>query len=350
MGNRGIYIDDNGQVVVQDLPMPQPADGEVLIQVLYSSVNPTDIKSPKVFGLTRRVLGNEFCGRVLESPNLENLPFKVGDIVAGSTSGSNDRPIRHGTHQSYIASPLAGIFRVPDNLPHADAAALTIVTQTANDAIFNRLGLPLPDTVTAPADGVLVIWGASTSVGMAAVQLARVIGVTSIVAVASAQRHDYLKTLGATHFVDYKDENSVAKVKAILEKAGDGPIWGFDAAGTLDSPRLLLDAMPRQDNIRLTTVLAIYDDKRFDPALGNRQQKFVFDVPGLEKPIVFPARPAEAEVMRKALEWEVNHYGAEYKPQPVKIFEGAAEEAIQEVLKRGEMSEFGKLVLKHPLN
>jgi len=68
------------------------------------------------------------------------------------------------------------------------------VVWTADDALYNHLGLPLTPTVTkgtpdegVPApEGTLVIWGGSTGCGMVAIQLARASRMSSIVAIASA--------------------------------------------------------------------------------------------------------------------------------------------------------------------
>ena len=68
------------------------------------------------------------------------------------------------------------------------------MVETASDALYNRLGLPLPPSVAkgtpdegAPAlEGTLVIWGGSTGCGMAAIQLGRGSRVSSIVTIASS--------------------------------------------------------------------------------------------------------------------------------------------------------------------
>ncbi|KNA95997.1 hypothetical protein FOXG_01360 [Fusarium oxysporum f. sp. lycopersici 4287] len=101
-----LYADNEGNVVVRrDLPAPTPAEGEILIEVLFSGSNPSDLRIVNYIGFRNFVLGYEFCGRVLETPGLNGSGFKVGDIVAGYTSHEDDQPLRWGTHQSYISSP-----------------------------------------------------------------------------------------------------------------------------------------------------------------------------------------------------------------------------------------------------
>lgn len=223
----------------------------------------SDIRTLKFFGLKDYALGGEFCGSVLETPNLADSPFKAGDIVAGVVLGGMHRANRHATHQEYISIPPSWAYKVPNNVPLQAAAGLGIVVQTANDALFNRLHIPLPPSValstqsTAALDGTLVIWGGATGVGMAAIQLARASRVPSIVAIASAKRHGFLKSLGATQCFDYHDENVVDEVKSAL-KDTKGKIWGFDALGSVADPvsqDVLASVIPPHDNVHLATVL-----------------------------------------------------------------------------------------------
>ncbi|KAG9250990.1 chaperonin 10-like protein, partial [Emericellopsis atlantica] len=348
-----LYADAEGKAVVTRLSLPAPRDDEILVKVLYSGVNPSDFRTLKFFDCRRRVLGNEFCGKVLESPGLANSTFKAGDVVAGYTDGSNNRPERFGTHQEYISIPPAWAFQVPENVPHPNAAALPVVVQTANDALFNRFQLPLPQDAKGPIEGTMVIWGGATSVGMAAIQLARASGITSIIVTASPKRHEFLKKLGATHCFDYNDEDTVASIKAlILQSAGDdGRVWGFDAVGTISTPSsqtLLASSIPSRsgDRVRLVTVL-IMPQEGFEPCVGARHYQVAFDLPNGRK-IDFPPDMEAADRMWKALRWVVDHYGKEFQETPIRIFEGTAEDALEEVAKVETTGTFGKLVLAQP--
>ncbi|KOC07964.1 putative alcohol dehydrogenase, partial [Aspergillus flavus AF70] len=128
MNNTALYADENGELCGRrDLPIPQPIEGEILIQVLFTGVNRSDITSVKLLGSRNRVLGNDFCGRVLDVSGLADTAFEPGDIVAGYTIANHDRPLRYGSHQSYISIPPKNIFKVPENVPPADAAGLMTV-------------------------------------------------------------------------------------------------------------------------------------------------------------------------------------------------------------------------------
>ncbi|OGM49516.1 alcohol dehydrogenase [Aspergillus bombycis] len=348
MKNIALYADETGELGVRrDIPIPRPSEGEMLIEVLFTGVNRSDITTVKLLGSRSRVLGNDFCGRVLDVSKLADTAFKPGDIVAGYTIANYDRPLRYGSHQSYISIPPAGVFTVPEHIPAADAAGLMTVVQTANDALLN-LHLPLPSMAHGPTEGILVITGGATTVGIAAIQLARSSGIKSIIVTASPGRHELLETLGATRCFDYRKDGVVQDIKAAVQEAGAGPVFGFDAAGTPESAKLLLDALADRDDIHLASVSPWAGD-RFEAVLGGRDYDVIFHPPGAPEPFVSPARPAEAAKMWDSLMWVLQHYGKEFRLPVIEVFEGTAEDALGEIQKVADQGKFGKLVLKHPL-
>ncbi|KAM5379032.1 hypothetical protein ACJA88_005592 [Fusarium oxysporum] len=184
-----LYADNEGNVVVRrDLPAPTPAEGEILIEVLFSGSNPSDLRIVNYIGFRNFVLGYEFCGRVLETPGLNGSGFKVGDIVAGYTSHEDDQPL------------------LPANLPVPDAAALTTVVQTANDALFHLFKLPLPSSGHGHIEGTLVVWGGRTAVGMSAHSAGTV-----------DDMYDYGRPrIGVAHFFAHDIPTSIAKANLIV--------------------------------------------------------------------------------------------------------------------------------------
>ncbi|KAF5025856.1 hypothetical protein F66182_2078 [Fusarium sp. NRRL 66182] len=315
-----------GKVVVRDLPFPEPEEQELLVKVLYSGVNLSDVRVLELFALKNYALGNEFCGQVLESKNLD---FKVGDVVAGCVGGGNTRAWRHSAHQEYIAVKPEWIFKVPENTPSHAAAGFGVVVPTAGDALFNRLGLPLPPSVahgtpdegSATPEGALVIWGGATSVGMAATQLARASRVPEI----------------------------TEKVRATLQGT-KGTIWGFDALGSLENPvsqDALKSLIPPHDKVRMATVL-LARHEGFEITIGGRHFHVEFDLPDGTK-LVIPKDMVAADRHWRALHWVIENYGGEYKPTPVRVFEGTGKDAVNELYRMQEMRTFGKVVLKQPL-
>ncbi|UPK96789.1 hypothetical protein LCI18_007724 [Fusarium solani-melongenae] len=351
MGNIAILAGNDGQIVVdRNLPKTQPATDEILIEVLYSGVNPADTKLLQLPSYRHKVLGNEFCGRVIEVSHLADTSFKIGDLVAGQIRGGDAQPTQGGTHQSYISIvPDAGIFRVPDHIPPQHAAGLAVTTQTASDGLFNQLLIPIPSTTNAPVEGTLLIWGGATGVGMAAIQLARSSGLATIIAIASPERHELLKDLGATYCFDYKDKDVVQKIQTKLHEIRPTQVWGFDAAAVGNSSGLLAEALAGHPNVRLASVsLAALEP--FRTVLGARHYDLVLTFPGASTPMRIPARPMEAAKLSESLSWVLENYGSKFKLPVVRTFHGTAEEAAEEIYGVGQQKIFGKLTLEHPLN
>lgn len=351
MGNIAILADNDGQIVVdRNFPKPQPATGEILIEVLYSGVNPSDTKLLQLPTYRHKVLGNEFCGRIIEVSHLADTSFKIGDLVAGQTYDGDTRPTRVVTHQSYISIvPGAGIFRVPEHIPPQHAAGLAITTQTASDGLFNQLLIPIPSTTNAPAEGTLLVWGGATGVGMAAIQLARSSGVTTIIATASPERHELLESLGATHCFDYKDRDVVQKIQTKLHETRLTQVWGLDAAAVGNSSGLLADALTGIPDARLASV-SLMAPEPFRAVLGARHYDLVFTFPGTSTPMRIPAQPMKAAKLSESLSWVLENYGSKFKLPVVRTFRGTAEQAAEEIYGVGQQKVFGKLIIEHPLN
>ena len=105
---------------------------------------------------------------------------------------------------------------------------LPLAVNTAGLGLFARdhLKLPLPSTAPRASGKTIFIYGGSTSVGAAAIQLAKAAGV-HVVTVAGKANHEYCKALGADDVLDYKDADWVEKVAAAME--------GKSIAGAYDS-------------------------------------------------------------------------------------------------------------------
>jgi NADPH:quinone reductase-like Zn-dependent oxidoreductase len=342
-----LYVEGkNGFQVRRDMPSPQPAQNEVLVKVLYSGVNPADIKHSQHLGICDTVLGYDFCGEVLQTR--PGSGYAAGDIVAGYTPTGLGRPTRYGSFQAQLACPEDMIFHVPANLPMEDAAALTVVASTAADALFNLFGLPLPTERESGGveSGPLLIWGASSSVGVCALQYAKAAGVKDIYVTASPSRHALLRSYGATQCFDYSQPDAVELIKAAVKKAGSaGLAYAFDAIGSqMSAQQTLLCAV---DATRLAST-TIQHDRRFQMPLATANRPVQLHPTGMPHPITIPARPAAAARMWQALLWSIDQYGTSFRLPAVSVFDVSAEEAMEKVKEVAEKGNFGKVVLRLP--
>ncbi|GAA3473429.1 NADP-dependent oxidoreductase [Nonomuraea roseola] len=207
---------------VTELPVPEPAPGEVLVQVRASSVNGFDLGVLGGFlkGVYEYefpvVIGKDFAGVVAAVGEGVN-EVTVGDGVFGVVM----RPtLGQGGFAEYVAVPQGyGIARLPEGLDHARAGVLGL----AGTAALNAL-----DAVAPEAGETVLISGATGGVGALAIQLAVSRGATVIATARPGAETEFVTGLGAAHAVDHADlaagVRAVAPggVHAALHLAGDG--------------------------------------------------------------------------------------------------------------------------------
>ncbi|KAL1591764.1 hypothetical protein SLS60_011763 [Paraconiothyrium brasiliense] len=225
-----IYLAPEGPVIKTITDEYHPDNSQALIKVHYSGINPADIKH-LTLGLHSSVAGYDLSGEIIVAGTSSN--FKVGDKVFGANPAGPHRPLYRGAHQDFVIADGPNFYKVPlGRMSMAEAAALPIVTQTAADGLFNVLGLSFP---SAGFGGIekqtLLIWGATSAVGVSAVQLAKAAGHGPILVTASAKHHTTLKGLGADACFDYHDEDVVEQVRKELQNNGKRPVYAFDTVG-----------------------------------------------------------------------------------------------------------------------
>jgi NADPH:quinone reductase-like Zn-dependent oxidoreductase len=114
-------------------------------------------------------------------------------------------------------------------LSDEQAATIPLTLCTAGDALYNKMDPRLPLPWETPIKRPILIWGASSQVGIHAVQFAREAGCAPIIATASPQvrpaiflltvkHHAYIKSLGADFVFDYRDPKVEDKVKGVSKE------------------------------------------------------------------------------------------------------------------------------------
>ncbi|KAE8166893.1 chaperonin 10-like protein [Aspergillus tamarii] len=349
--NTGLFADENAIFRVRrDLEFPVPGDGELLIETQFSGVNPADVKHATHLGIYPAVLGYDFCGKVLQAPAQSS--FRPGDTVAGYTPTGLNRPAGYGTHQRYLACPEEMAFHVPANLPAHHAACLGVVTMTAADTLYNIFKFPLPDNGdTGKTRKPVLIWGASSSVGLCAVQFARASGIYPIFVTASPQRHQLLLDLGATQCFDYRSHDVASQIKSAVEEGHwDSIDYAFDTVGSYagtGSANLMAECVSKEANL---VSVVVQRDPRFKMPFATPNRDVTIRVHGAPRPITIPARPSDYMRAWNALQWAVAHYGAGFHFPSVDVVNGTAETALEQVQALGDGTRgFGKLAVEHPL-
>ena len=206
-----------------DLPTPSPAPGEVLVRLACSGVNPSDWKTrsgtSRPMAFPRVVPHSDGAGRV----------EAVGDGVDRARVGErvwiwNGQWKRaHGTAAGYIALPAAQAVRLPENTPFEAGACLGIPALTALHALLTDGGVS--------GRSVLVTGGAG-SVGHYAVQFARLLGASQVLAtVSSEEKAAHALAAGADSTIDYRQEDVPERVAALTGGRGVDRAVEVDVSG-----------------------------------------------------------------------------------------------------------------------
>ncbi len=156
-----------------------------------------------------RFLGCDFAGTI-EDPNGSH--WKKGQRVAGFVHGASTNPLR-GIYAEYATIEASLVFAIPDSVSYQDAAVIPLAFATAVQALFLRLRLPEPSKPAETPFPVLV-YGATGSVGLYAVQLCKQAGLF-VIATGSKNNFELLKSLGADATVDYNDADWPAQVREL---------------------------------------------------------------------------------------------------------------------------------------
>ena len=187
---------------IEEVERPVPKDDELLIRVRASTVTQTDTHARRadlflwrlVFGLRRprsRTLGVELAGEVVAVGSAVRQ-FKVGDEVFGHPS------TLFGAHAEYLCvSERAALALKPAGMSFQEAAAVCDGASQALDTLRQA---------DVREGRRVVIYGASGSLGSAAVQLAKHFG-AHVTAVCGTDHVELVRSLGADEVVDYRQQD-----------------------------------------------------------------------------------------------------------------------------------------------
>ncbi|CAH0524610.1 NADP-dependent oxidoreductase [Vibrio hippocampi] len=180
---------------LQQIEIPEPKAGEVLVKVAFASVNPIDVKTRAGLGWAAAenkdklpwTPGYDISGKVVSLAS-DCSRLSAGDEVAGFIGF----PLRGGGYSQYICVPESELTRVPNSVTLEAAAALPLAGQTAAQAV-NKAQVK-------EGERVLILAGAG-GVGHIAVQIA-IAAKAEVYTTCSEKNLDYLATLGA-HAINY---------------------------------------------------------------------------------------------------------------------------------------------------
>jgi len=219
--------------VVDDLPMFEPEEGEVLLQSFGAAINPVDTMLPNMLqnlaGIDnvpdRYVAGVDGTGIVVrQGPGVTSPAIGTRVIYHKPTTFDNWAK-SHGGFAEFSVMPADALVPVPKAMSDVTAAAIPCAAWTAFQIVDRKCQVKEGDAV--------LVYGASGGTGSFVTQFAKIKQAKTIIAVCSGANAEYVLSLGATHVVDYKTEDVDARVKEIV--GDEGVRVAVDLVGHTDS-------------------------------------------------------------------------------------------------------------------
>jgi NADPH:quinone reductase-like Zn-dependent oxidoreductase len=225
--------EDGGPEVLryEDVPDPEPREGEALVELRAASLNHLDVWIRK--GLPSvakpRILGADGAGVIAGTD--ERVVINPGILSNGKMHIVGET--MDGTHAELIALPRDYLHPIPDGLSFEEAAAFPLVFETAYRMLVTRAHLQ--------ADEWVLVWGIGGGVATAAMSLAKALGARVVVTSSSDDKLARARELGADAGVNHETDDVVARVK---EVTGGGAHVVVDDVGEATWKRTLDAARP----------------------------------------------------------------------------------------------------------
>jgi NADPH:quinone reductase len=215
-------VGDPDVLIFQDIAEPEITHAsQIKVKLEAAGVNPVDTKIRRngvFYGQALpAVLGCDGAGVVVET-GTEASHFKVGDKVWFCHGGLGRE---QGNYAQFTVIDERWVSLIPKTFSFAEAAAAPLVLITAWGALFDRGGLQAGQTV--------LIHAGAGGVGHVAIQLAKQNGARVITTVSSAQKAEFVKSLGADEAIIYSQDGFANAVNVLT--GGKGADLVFDTVG-----------------------------------------------------------------------------------------------------------------------
>ncbi|RFU32264.1 hypothetical protein B7463_g4087, partial [Scytalidium lignicola] len=216
-----------------NVPTPTPGPNELLIEVKSIALNPVDwYQRDRGFLITKypAILGSDVAGTIISTgSSVTSEDFKPGTRVAAFASGFYENGnIEYGSFQTHVLVPASAAVPLPDSISFNEGSLLPMAVETTWAGWYS-IGLARDTKYTAADKKGLLVWGGASSVGSAALQVAKLMGFT-VYTTASEKHHEYLKKLGATRAFDYKNEGVVEQIIKAANEDGIAIQTAYNAA------------------------------------------------------------------------------------------------------------------------
>jgi NADPH:quinone reductase-like Zn-dependent oxidoreductase len=337
-----VFREHGGPEVLQyaDVSDPEPQPNEVLVRVRACALNHLDLwvrrGLPNVPIPLPHIPGSDVAGEIAKI-GAEVTTVRVGQKVVlaplvscgkcpACIAGLDNR-CRQATNLGYmidggcaelVRAPEVNCFPYPENLSFEEAAAIPLVFQTAWHMLVDRAQLQ-------PGEDVLVL-GAGSGVGSAAIQVAKFLGARVITTAGSDAKLEKARQLGADYVINHKTQRIRDEVRRITNKRGVDVVFEHVGTATWDDSLASLALAGRLVTCGNTTGYDARLDLRF---LFSRQLSLLGSYMGVKSELHTIMKLVSAERL---------------KPVVDRIFPLEETGAAHKYLESGQ--QFGKVVLK----
>ena len=337
-----LFRQHGGPEVLQyvDVPDPEPRPNEVLVRVRACALNHLDLwvrgGLPNVPIPLPHIPGSDVAGEIAKVGS-EVTTVRVGQKVVlaplvscgkcpACVAGLDNR-CRQATNLGYmidggcaefVRAPEVNCLPYPENLTFEEAASIPLVFQTAWHMLLARAELQ-------PGEDVLIL-GAGSGVGSAAIQIAKFFGARVLATASSDEKLQKAKELGADHLINHKTQKIRDEVRRITNKRGVDVVFEHVGTATWDDSLASLAAGGRLVTCGATTGYDAKVDLRF---LFSRQLSLLGSYMGTKSEL--------HSVMRLVA-------SGRFKPIVDRVFPLAEAAAAHTYLESS--SQFGKVVLR----
>ena len=277
MSNQAAYLDGKDQKLrIDKAEMPKPNSNEVVIKNHAIAINPVDWKIQDSGMFIKNwpiVIGCDVAGEITEvGSDVKHL--SKGDRVFGHTTSLVTQDSKNGAFQLYSATPAAITAKIPEGTSYSEAVVLPLAIDTAAAGLYGSreqgfMGLEYPTLTPTQSGKTLVVYGASSSVGALAIQLA-VASDVYVIAIASKHNHEFCRSLGASETLDYKDSSIVDDiVKAVKASEPRNFIGVYDTISNADSYKITVPVVEKCGPSNLAVTLPGPEKKGEGVKVGN---------------------------------------------------------------------------------
>lgn len=322
-------------LVYEDAPDPVAGPGDVLVRVRAVSVNHIDIwvrnGLPRLRLQFPHILGADVAGVV------EALGAGVGDLDIGaevilspgvscghcaSCAAGEDTFCRtysilgehiNGGYADHIVVPRVNVLPKPKDLSFEEAAAIPLVFVTAWNMLVTRGRIRRGETV--------LVWGAGSGIGSAAIQIGRLYGARVIATAGAAWKLDRARALGAHEVINHSERDVYEDVRRLTDRRGVDIVFEHVGAATWDTSLRLLARGGRLVTCGATTGGEGKTDIRYvfsrelsihGTWLGPKRDLLAAMIPvseGLLRPVVHRVLPLAQAAEAHAIMQRREHFG-----------------------------------------